>query len=265
MIATKRHLAPYLTFVLIGWYTSALPTHAFEELYLAQVMEHTSACSDLECLTVRVEMQEDETEYEGGSGSYGFRDLRIGARGAVIADVCNGFSFHDEDEIERFRVNIYQGDVGGEFWTNCYNLDGVLFHYALKFDEKIAFPEWEAGPPHNAHLTRRQLDKGAIAYIIAYVGLFESEGYYDEVYKGLASRYSLDWTFNSNDVRLFDKMEIGSLWTSFENGQVMLEIRNEFNMLAPGLRPILIHYHEKVLGERLAGERRTNAPAPQEF
>lgn len=213
------------------------------------------SCNKLECLTVPVQMEEDETEYEGGDEPYGFRDLIIGARGGVIADKCKPNSSDNSYDVvvAREPIRIYYNRI----LTECYNLDGVRFGFRLEFDENFYLETrvWEGV----SSLVGAQLDKGTITSIFAYAGLDEGE-YFEEIYNEMAKKYPLDWTFDDNVVRLFNERSIDSLWTSFAGGQVMIQITpNDEN------NAIYVHYYNSVLGNQLMKARRPKVADIKEF
>jgi len=76
---------------------------------------------------------------------------------------------------------------------------------------------------------------------------------YLKLKKSLESNYQLEWEFTERDRKLFNENEKGSLWTSYNGGQVFSQILREDKY--SDLR-LFVHYHTKEDGKRLSEERR---------
>ena len=67
----------------------------------------------------------------------------------------------------------------------------------------------------------------------------------------LKKNYSSDWEYTERDRLLFNENEKDTLWESYENGQVMLEIkREEYDI------NLYVHYYTEKNGKKYSEERR---------
>ena len=152
----------------------------------------------------------------------GYRDLTIGSSSENISKNC---------EYNKYKYYKLQ----------CYNTDDIRF--------KITYG-------YNKDYINRQSDvEFTINYIAIYVGPYVSSESGEDPYLNLGNalkkNYSIDWEWTERDRVLFNENKKNSLWVSFENGQVMLEIKREgYDM------NLYVHYYTEDDGKKYSEERK---------
>ena len=211
----------------------------------------------------------------------GFKDLKIGSDSYVIEENCTEigeiFKCYDIDDLKFnfsssnskvVSVDRYKGIVLGNHISSISPFCNTLFGSKGRSDFDSS---WKCYGKFRVFTKKddqkrivsigvqtNQIDKISIDVGPLYQSLLDRvigdpKNPYLKLKNSLDSKYQMEWEFTERDRKLFNEGEKNNLWTSYNEGQIFLEIMREdkYSVLR-----LYLHYHTKEDGERLSEDRK---------
>lgn len=205
----------------------------------------------------------------------GFRDLKIGAPAKLVYEHCEKW----ETAAKCYGIDDLKFNIGTRHGVEE---KGASYRGLTVGDSTSTLPSGciEKGKNHNGHYVLScsdfhvTTDRYKIVGLhfaesekkITYLGIYAGPLYqtlldrvisdpnnpYVNLKNSLNSKYDMEWDHTVRDIKLFNEGESNSLWTSYNNGQVFLEIRR-----IDGRLHLLVHYYTESEGKERSKERKS--------